>query len=504
VNDRIRTIAVVGMILLAALVLGTTYWQAWAEGQLAAKQDNTLLSVAQFTIDRGAILAADGTVLALNRVVHVSGNTYYLRHYPTGPLAADVVGYSTEGRSRAGLERSYNDFLTASNSDLHTVVTSALNSLEGKTIKGNSLKLTLHLGPQFLAEKALAGLCGSAVALDIPTGRVLVMATSPSYNPNLVEKHYGQIANTTAACSGPAPLLNRATAGLYQPGSTFKLVTAAAALDSGTFTPDSRFVDPGYCTEYGKQVTNFADLGGVPEVFGNVTLAQGLQFSINSVFCNVGIKLGALKILEYAKRFGLYSSPGLDTPPDEQRTSGLYNCTKDKQGHVSCNLFYPKLDSQVDPGRLAFGQERLQVTPLQMAMVAAAIGNGGVVMQPYVVDSILKPGGGVLETTKPRARGRAISPQTASELTTMMEAVVSGGTGTAAQIPGVLVAGKTGTAETGVQGVNTAWFVCFAPADHPRIAVAVTLENQLHKTGGQVAAPIAKTLLEALLKQPTA
>ncbi len=494
-NDRIRVIAVVGMILLAALVLGTTYWQAWAEGDLASKQDNAIQRVAQFTIDRGVIRAADGTVLALNRVVHVNGNTYYLRHYPTGPLAADVVGYSTEARSRAGIEQAFNDFLTASNSDLHTVLTSTLNSLEGKTIKGNSIKLTLHLGPQFLAEKALAGQCGSAVALDIPSGRVLVMATSPTYNPNLVEKHYDQIARTKAACSGPAPLLNRATAGLYAPGSTFKLVTAAAALDSGTFTPDSRFNDPGYCTEYGKPVTNFLENGGVPEKFGNVTLAQGLQFSINSVYCNIGIKLGALKILEYAKRFGFYSTPGLETPPAEQRASGLYDHGK---------LFYPKHDYQVDPGRLAFGQERLGVTPLQMAMVAAAIGNGGVVVQPYVVDSILKPGGGVLQATKPKTLGRAISPQTASELTTMMEAVVTGGTGTAAQIPGVLVAGKTGTAETSVPGVNTAWFVCFAPADHPRIAVAVALENQLHKTGGEVAAPIAKTLLEALLKQPTA
>jgi peptidoglycan glycosyltransferase len=494
-NDRIRSIAVVGMILLAALVVGTTYWQAWAGGELASKKDNAIQRVAQFKIDRGVIRAADGTVLAANRVLHQAGTTFYLRRYPTGKVAADVVGYSTQGRSRAGIERSYNDFLTASNSDLHTVLTRTLNSLEGKTTKGNSLVLTLHLGPQFLAEKALAGQCGAAVALDVTTGRVLVMATSPTYNPNLVEHHFDQIAKTQAPCfSAPAPLVNRATSALYQPGSTFKLVTAAAALDSGTFTPDSRFNDPGYCVEFGKKVSNFADQNG-PEVFGNVSLAQGLQHSINSVFCNIGIKLGALKILEYAKRFGFYSTPPLETPPDERQASGLY-----EHG----GLFYPKHDYQVDPGQLAFGQEHLGVTPLQMAMVAAAIGNGGVVMQPYLVDKILKPGGSVLQTTKPKTLGRAISPQTASELTTLMESVVTGGTGTAAQIPGVRVAGKTGTAETGRTGVNTAWFVCFAPADHPRIAVVVTLENQLHKTGGEVAAPIAKMLLEALLKQATA
>ena len=498
-NDRIRRVAVVGVVLLASLIVGSTYWQTWAQGDLAAQKDNAIQLVAQFKIDRGDVYAGN-LVLARNRVVKTGGQTFYLRTYPTGKLASDVVGYSTQGRSRAGLERSLNDYLTSSNSDLHTVLTRTLNSLEGKTVRGNSAWLTLHLGPQYLAEQALASQCGAAVALDVKTGRVLVMATSPTYDPNLVEHHFDEIDKTTALCDGPAPLLNRATAGLYQPGSSFKLVTAAAALDSGAFTPDSTFDDPGYCIEFGKPVKNFADQNG-PEVFGHVTLAQGLQHSINSVFCNIGQKIGATKILAYAKKFGFYSTPSLETPPEEQRTSGLYNC--DQKTH-KCRLFYPRHDYQVDPGRLAFGQERLQVTPLQMAMVAAAIGNGGIVMQPYVVDKITKPGGGVLQTTKPKELGRAISPQTASELTTMMESVVTGGTGTNAQIPGVRVAGKTGTAETGKTGINTAWFVCFAPADNPRIAVAVTLENQLHKTGGEVAAPIAKALLEALLKQPTA
>jgi peptidoglycan glycosyltransferase len=494
-NDRIRTIAVVGMVLLAALILGTTYWQAWAESDLAAKQDNAIQRVAQFKIDRGDIKDENGQPLALNRVVKVNGNTYYLRHYPTGPLVAAVVGYSTQGRSRAGLERSFNDYLTGSNASLDTVLHSTLNSLEGKTVRGNSLVLTLKLGPQFLAQRALAGYCGAAVALDVETGKVLVMATSPTYNPNLVEHHFDKIANTKAPCfSAPAPLVNRATTGLYVPGSTFKLVTAAAALESGKFTPDSPFFDPGYCVEYGKPVYNFGLESGGPERFGNVTLAEGLQHSINSVYCNIGKALGAKKILDTAKKFGFYSTPGLETPGDEQSASGLYDKGR---------LFYPQHDYQVDPGRLGFGQERLGVTPLQMAMVAAAIGNGGVVMQPYLVDKILKPGGGVLQTTKPRVRGRAISPRTAAELTTMMESVVTGGTGTAAQIPGVAVAGKTGTAETSRPGVNTAWFVAFAPADHPRYAVAVALENQLHKTGGEVAAPIAKTIMEALLKQAT-
>src|SRR5581483_1343597 len=273
-------------------------------------------------------------------------------------------------------------------------------------------------------------------------------ATSPTYDPNLVEHHFDKIDKIQAHCAGPAPLLNRATAGLYVPGSTFKLVTASAALESGEFTPSSPFVDPGFCTEFGKPVFNFGLESGGPEKFGNVTLAEGLQQSINSVFCNVGKKLGATKILDQAKKYGFYNSLDLETPPDEQRASGLYNCDK----HGKCKLFFPQHDYQVDPGRLGFGQERMEVTPLQMAMVAAAIGNGGIVMRPYVVDKITKPGGGTLQTTKPKQFGRAISPQTASELTAMMESVVSGGTGTSAQIPGVRVAGKTGTGETSIPG----------------------------------------------------
>src|SRR5262249_5011844 len=203
VNDRIRRVAVVGIVLLAALVLGTTYWQTWAQGELAAQKDNAVQLVAQFKIDRGVIRASNGEVVALNHVLKKNGNTFFLRHYPTGKLVSNVVGYSTQGRSRAGLERSLNDYLTSSNSDLHTVLDRTLNSLEGKTVKGNSVQLTLRTGPQFVAQRALGSLCGAAVALDVKTGKVLVMATSPTYNPNLVENHFDQIDKTRAHCAGP-------------------------------------------------------------------------------------------------------------------------------------------------------------------------------------------------------------------------------------------------------------------------------------------------------------
>ena len=490
-NRQITRVAVVALGLLAALVVATTYWQTWAPPGLAARQDNAILRVAQFKIRRGLIYAADGKLLAARRAQKVDGQTYYFRRYPSGPLAAQVVGYSTQSRSRAGLERSLDDYLTASNSHLNTVLRRTLDSLKGTTVTGNNLVLTIDSKAQHAALDALDGNCGAVVALDPRTGAVLVMASSPSYDPNLVERHFGEIARRArnVNCSPGAPLINRATAGLYTPGSTFKVVTAAAALDSGKFTPDSSFVDPGYCTEYGKKVSNFADQSG-PEVFGHVNFTTALEHSINAVFCEIGKKVGPLKLLEYAKRFGFYKDPPLETPSTERIPSGLYNHGR---------LFRPHDANQVDPGRFAFGQERLQVTPLQMAMVVAGIANGGTVMKPYSVEKITAPDGGTVFRTHPHVLSKAISPQTAATLTQMMEKVVQSGTGTAAQIPGVPVAGKTGTAETGVNHVNTTSFVAFAPANAPKVAVAVYLENQ-HGVGGQTAAPIAKQIMEALLR----
>jgi peptidoglycan glycosyltransferase len=272
------------------------------------------------------------------------------------------------------------------------------------------------------------------------------------------------------------------------------MVTASAALDSGAFTPTSGFNDPGYCVEYGKHVSNAGnpDQRG-PESYGHVTLAQGFQHSINSVFCNVGKQIGAKVILDYAKRFGFYSTPPLETPANQRLPSGLYKNNK---------LWFPKDPAtEVDPGRLAFGQERLQVTPLQMLMVGATIANGGVVPRPYIVDKILGHDGSVVSRTRASSLGRAIKSETAAELNQMMVSVVQAGTGTAAQIPGIQVAGKTGTAETGVNKVYTAWFVSFAPADNPQVAVAVVLEKQLNGFGGAVSAPIAKQIMQKLLSR---
>ena len=489
-NRQIIKLSGVAMLLLATLIAATTYWQTWARPALAARQDNAIQRVAQFSIERGAI-TTNGQLLAANRKKIVDQRPLFFRRYPHGTLTAHVVGYSTASRARTGLESSLNDFLTASNSRLSTIVDNSLDQFRGKPIKGNNVQLTIDLAAQKIALDALGTQCGAVVAFDPRTGAVRVLVSAPSYNPNAVEHSYASIGRIKADCVPAAPLVNRATAGLYPPGSTFKVVTTAAALESKKYTPDSPFTDPGFCTEYGKPVHNFADQNG-PEVFGRIALKDALVHSVNSVFCNIGKDLGAKRILAQAKRFGFYSAPPLETPIGERLPSGLYDKHK---------LYDPKLDSNVDPGRLAFGQERLLVTPLQMAMVAGALGNGGVLMQPYVVSRITAPGGGTIQKTTPVSLGRAVSKDTATAISEMMLGVVQRGTGTAAAISGFTVAGKTGTAETSIPGRNTTWFICFAgPNDGspPTIAVAVVLEGQT-RTGGATAAPIARQVMQALL-----
>ncbi len=489
-NGQIVRLTYVALGLVAALVVMTTYWQTWAAAGLAARQDNSIRRVAEFSIDRGLIFSFEPRRrLARNREREVENRTLFFRRYPYGPLAAHVVGYSTVGRSRTGLERSLNDYLTASNASLSTVFDKTLDELRGKPVQGNDVVTTLDLDAQEVANEALGTNCGAVVALDPRTGKLLVMASSPGFDPNLVEENFGQIESITAECTPAAPLLNRASAGLYVPGSTFKVVTAAAALESKKYTPDSTFVDPGYCTVYGKRVNNF----DTSRPFGTVDLRTALTYSVNSVFCNIGKKLGAKAILDTAKRFGFYERPPLETPTDERIASGLYRNGK---------LFYPRVDANVDAGRMAFGQERMLVTALQNAMVAGAIGVGGRLMEPHVVDRIVGPGGKVIDRQRPRLIREAVSKETADEVAEMMRLAVERGTGTAAQIPGYSIGGKTGTGETGVPGSNITWFIAFAGDDDespPKLAIAVVLQNQ-SGTGGSTAAPIAREVMQAILQ----
>ena len=486
-NRQLIRVGWTAMALIIALIVGTTYWQTWARPGLASRQDNEIQRVAEFQVRRGLILAP-GRVLARNRVVTKNTRKLYFRRYPQGKLAAHVVGYSTASRARAGLEKSMNGILTGTERNLGGLVERQLDEARGKPIVGDTVVTTLDLHGQQVALEQLGRTCGAVAAIDPRDGRLLVMASSPSYNPNLVENDFGKISKITADCRPAAPLVNRATQGLYPPGSTFKVVTASAALESNRFTPESEFDDPGYCIAYGKRVNNF----DTSRPFGRLSLATALKYSVNSVFCNMGKALGAKRILDQAKKFGFYERPPLETPDGERYPSGLYD---------KGELWYPKRNADVDAGRMAFGQERMLVTPLQMAMVAGAIGNAGILMRPHVVEKIVSPRGTTVSKTEAERMGRPVGPVNARDIANMMVSAVQGGTGTAAQISGYRIGGKTGTAETGVQGQNTTWFIAFAglPGERPQVAIAVALERQ-SLTGGATAAPIARAVMEALLK----
>jgi peptidoglycan glycosyltransferase len=493
-NKQIRHLSVVALVLLAVLIVSTTYWQTWAQADLAARKYNSVSLIERLTVDRGKIFAADGTVLANNRRTRKHGLTIFTRQYPQNDLAPQVLGYATQAGTTTGLEQTLDDYLTGANTNLTNTFTQELDKLGGQTVHGDNVYLTLRPDIQRLAQDQLAGRCGAVVVLDTKTGAVVAMASSPTYNANLVNQLHGwaKIGKIRGTCGAASALQNNATAGLYPPGSTFKMVTAAAALDSGAYTPNSPFYDPGYCTEYGQRVSNAGnpDQTG-PEAFGNVSLAQGFEHSINSVFCNVGKHIGGLKILDYAKRFGFYSLPPLDTPPGTSAASGLYKNGK---------LWEPTSNPPIDSGRLAFGQYNMVATPLQMALVGATIANKGVVPKPYLVQKIVAADGSTVSKTSPQMLGRAIKPQTAAELNQMMQLVVQGGTAASVGFPSSLkVAGKTGTAELGLGTIYDSWFVAFAPADNPRYVVAVVVERQPNGFGASVAAPITKAIFEKLM-----
>ena len=485
-NRQLLRVTWVAMAMLVVLIIATTYWQTWARPGLAARQDNEIQRVAEFEIRRGLILGPT-RVLARNRVEKRGSRTFYFRRYPQGKYAAHIVGYSTIARSRAGLEKSLNGILTGTDRALSDLVSQHLDRLKGEPIVGDSVVTTLDLEGQRVALEQLGSRCGAVAAFDPRTGKVLVMASSPSYDPNLVEKRYDEIEGITADCTPAAPLLNRASAGLYAPGSTFKVVTMSAALESNRYEPESTFVDPGYCTVYGKRVNNF----DTTSPFGRITLATALQYSVNSVFCEIGKALGAKAILDQAAKFGFYERPPLETPEGERQPSGLYR---------NGELWRPERNREVDAGRMAFGQERMLVTPLQMAMVAGGIGNAGIVMRPYVVEKLVSPRGTTVARTEKQRLSRAVGPVTARDVSEMMVRAVEAGTGTAARIPGYRVGGKTGTAETGVPGRNTVWFIAFAgrEGERPSLAIAVVVEGQA-STGGATAAPIARAVMEAIL-----
>jgi len=476
VNAPIRRLYILFLVLFGVLVYFTSKNAVFDAEALRDNPLNRRALLEEQRIHRGTIRAADGTIVA--RSTKQRGDVY-TRHYPTNGLFAHAIGYSFTTLGRAGLERYRNDELTGKNNELKSV----LDQLRGKQRVGDNVRTTLDPAAQKVAFDQLAGRKGAVVALDPRNGDVKVMASEPTYDPNLLRspKTYSRLANDTAN----KPLVNRATQFGYAPGSTFKVVTATAAIDSGEFTPTS--------TVDGK---NGVKISGVPlqndfnQSFGPITLAAALEQSVNTVYAQVGEKLGKRTMREYMNRFGFNRKPQLDYPADQMSASGEYY-----NGHLISTL-----SPRVDVGRMAIGQDKLAVVPLQMAQVAAAVANGGKLMKPHMTDRIVDTDGRTVDTIKPEVQSTVMKPSTASEVTGMMERVVQSGTGTQAQIPGVRVAGKTGTAETQIgRTINNVWFIAFAPADHPTVAIAVTMQGQ-PGFGGDVAAPVAKAVMESLLK----
>lgn len=471
-NVRIRQLFGLVVLLLLTLVGFTSYWSVFDADGLKANTANKRLLLEEQRIRRGLIFARDGTVLARNRVTGHGATRFYRRVYPTDNLFSHVIGYSFVQRGRAGLERSHNGELTGETNEFTTI----LDELRGKDREGDDLVTTLDPGAQRLALEALAGRAGSVVAIEPQTGRVRVMTSVPNFDPNEIPSHFAQLNRASGS-----PLFDRATQSGYPPGSTFKVVTATAALDTGAFNPQSVLDGSSPKTIGGVPLTNF---GG--ESFGQISLTTALTKSVNTVWGQVGERLGKKRMYEYMRRFGFDQKPSIDLPRQELRASGVFQGGK-------------LLDDSdaVDIGRVAIGQERLLVTPLQMALVVSAIGNGGKLMRPHLVDEVRDADGRIVRRTKPSVESEVMKPATASALASMMSQVVREGTGTAAALAGIDVAGKTGTAEVG--GTNQAWFVAFAPVSSPRIAVAATVERTPGQ-GGTVAAPIAKRVMEALLR----
>lgn len=467
------------VLLFALLVAFTSRWTVFEASSLRENPLNARRLLEQERIDRGRILAANGAVLA--RSVRESEGVYQ-RTYPTGEEFAHAVGYSyiDPDLGQTGIERFRNSPLNGQSTDN---LQSVLDQLQGKKPQGDDVVTTLQPAAQRVAISALGEHRGAVVALEPRTGAVTVMASTPGYNPNALRSQsaYEGLTKDTIG----KPLVNRATQFGYAPGSTFKVVTATAAIDTGAYTPES--------TVSGRDGVL---ISGIPlsnddqESFGELTLTQALTKSVNTVYAQVAVHLGKQTMARYMRRFGFDAKPQLDYPAEQMSASGEY---------VDGHLISPT-SPRVDVGRMGIGQDKLEVTPLQMAEVAAAVANRGRLMVPHLTDRIVEPDGRTVERISPRVQSVVMKTSTSRSVTSMMEAVVNEGTGTEAQIPGVQVAGKTGTAETQIgTAINNVWFIAFAPAADPRVAIAVTLQD-VPGQGAAFAAPVARQVMEALLR----
>lgn len=481
---ELRRVSIGIGILFGALFVSTTIIQVFQVDSLRVDPRNVRTLYDSYATERGSILV--GSTLIAESVP--TDDVYrYQRIYHGGGLYAPVTGYFTINQGISGLEFAMNDKLSGqSNSQFFDQIIALVS---GTDPRGASVKLTINPTLQQVARDALGELTGAAIAIEPSTGRILAFVSTPTFDPNdlashdsdVVRANYDALLNSTSG-----PLINRAISGdLYHPGSVFKLVVAAAAIDSGLMSAQSTVPNPSklLLPLSSSTIYNSNDSSCGPG--RTVTIATALRLSCNIPFAEIGVELGEARVRDYAEAFG-------------------FGATVEVPMKTTPSIF----PSGMDDAQLmlsSFGQFDVRVTPLQIAMVSSAIANGGLLMAPTIVDSVLARDLSPLAPFTPVEYGAPIGPDTANTLRDMMVDGVDDGVATGARIPGVAVAGKTGTAENGVDQPFTLWFTGFAPADNPRVAVVVVVEGSDElgnsATGNSVAAPIARKIMEAVLAQ---
>ncbi|MGL5828598.1 MAG: peptidoglycan D,D-transpeptidase FtsI family protein [Angustibacter sp.] len=483
-NTPIRKIAAITLMLFGSLLLSSTYLQFVQAGTLNEKPGNRRTLLENYSRKRGPIVLAGKQIVQSQPT---DDQLKYLRKYPEGPLYSHVTGYySFVYGSGAGIERSSNSFLSGSGDQFFYRRVSDL--LTGREREGASVELTINPAAQRAANSALGGQKGAVVALDPKTGAILALVSNPTYDPNLLSSHdlAKVAANYKTLLNDPDdPLVNRAISGdLYPPGSTFKIVTAAAALSSGKYQPDTQ-VYGGKLLDLPQTTVNLPNSSNSAcGANDRVTLVRALEVSCNTAFGTIGLDLGAESLRSQSEKFGFGDDISVPMPVTSSRV--------------------PKGMNPPQTAQAAIGQYDVRVTPLQVAMIAAGVANDGVVMRPYSIKNVRTSDLDILEKTQPQELTRAVSPEVAAQLQQMMQSVVDNGTGSAAKISGVTVGGKTGTAQQGGNRNPHVWFTAFAPVDDPQIAVAVVVNDGGDAggdaSGGRIAAPIARSVIQAVIK----
>ncbi|HEX5850568.1 MAG TPA: penicillin-binding protein 2 [Rubrobacter sp.] len=476
VNAQVRRTFYLFAAGFFGLVVVLAYWQVYSREALANNPENGFQTQRSISSPRGLILAGDGeTVLARSEKRETPQGPVYDRVYPLGEPFSSVVGYWSTRYGATGIEIANNTDLSSIAGEPQTL-DDLINRATGGPQPGNNVVLTLDAGLQELAyqelQQSITGR-GSIVAINPKNGDILAMVSSPSFDANDIDDNYPELASTPNA-----PLINRATQSLYPPGSVFKVITAAAALEAGV-RPQDEFFDSGAYELPGYTVTNFQG-----KDFGKVTFTQALAYSINVVFAKLAVEiLGADALQQMAENFGFGST--YEDFPLPVATSTV-------------NSLPPNQWTTGTLAQTSFGQGEVQTNSLQMALVTAAIANDGRMVEPRLVREVRSPDGIILDKPTASIRTRSLPPDTAATLNEMMQQVIIQGGLTEAQIEGVKVAGKTGTAESG-NGEAHSWWITFAPADDPKIAMCVMVENGGRADEG--ALPVAARLMQAYLKE---